>query len=460
MENIKQKIMSFKDWLFTLSLKKKLIISTIVLAAVFFIGKSIIGGKQQPQYQTAQVDKGSVISTLSESGNVTAVSQTNITSPTDGIIQEVYVKNGDIVVEGQNLFKVKSTATAEEKASAYASYISSLNSTQTAQQGKQTLQAQLETSRKAVLDAQSAVDTLNYNRNNSISNPSTKQPYTQNEIDSINSGLTSAKESFTATETKYNQVGTSINAASLNQTSAWLAYQATQDSVVTAPIAGIVANFSAKVGSNVSASAGGSTSSTKSTSTTSTTSSTSSTVLVIGDFSNLNIVAQVNEIDVPKIHAGQKVTITLDAFSGKTFVGNVDSVDTIGANSSGVVTYNAYISFISPPPDIQSGMTASAVIQTGRKDDVLKVLTTAIQTSNGTSTVRVLKNGKITPTTVETGTTSDTETEIVSGLSEGDTVVTSISTTGSTKTATQTTSPFGRTGLGGGFGGGGQRRGN
>ena len=180
----------------------------------------------------------------------------------------------------------------------------------------------------------------------------------------------------------------------------------------------------------------------------------SSAVLKIGDFSNPIISVQASEVDVPQIKAGQKATITLDAFTDKTFVGTVENVDTVGTSSSSVVTYNVYLTFVSPPSDIKPGMTATAVIETARKDNVLTVPTTAVQTTNGQSYVRVLKNGQITQADVETGISSDTETEIISGVSQGDTVITSVTTTKSTSSS-QSSSPF--SGLGGrGFGTGGR----
>jgi membrane fusion protein, macrolide-specific efflux system len=235
--------------------------------------------------------------------------------------------------------------------------------------------------------------------------------------------------------------------------------------LVTAPTSGTVANLSAVSGSTVAASAGNSgsgngnsanssASSGSSGSSSSSSTSSDSQVLIIGDFSNLLIKAQVNEVDIPKIKSGQKATVTLDAFPDKTFVGTVANVDTIGTTSSGVVTYNVYITLVAPPSDIQPGMSASVSIETDRKDDVLKVPTTAIQNSNGTSSVRVLNNGQINQVEVQTGISSDSETEIDSGLSEGDMVVTSIATP---KTSGQSgTSPFSGLGGGRGFGGGGR----
>jgi hypothetical protein len=107
-------------------------------------------------------------------------------------------------------------------------------------------------------------------------------------------------------------------------------------------------------------------------------------------------------------------------------------------------------------------MAVTATIITSVKNDVLVVPNSAVQTLNGTSTVRVLKNGQATPVDVEIGNTSDTQTEIVSGLSEGDQVIigTTIQAAGG---KTGSTSPFGGTGFGGaravgGFGGSNQVR--
>lgn len=447
-----------------LSLVKKGVIIVVVLLLIWFVGTRLFGQKNNAsQYQTAVAQRGSIISSVSESGAVSADSQVDITSPATGIIKNIYIKNGDSVTAGQKLFEVKATATPQEQASAYATYESALNSYQAAQQTKQSDQATLEKDRQAILDAQNAVNNEEVNP----VNPSTKQVYTQLEKDSLSSALTNAQETFTADQTKYTQADTAIAAANAQLNSASIAYQATQDSVVTAPVSGTVANLAVENGNSVIAAnnanasnnansgngsnAGSGNNNSNASSNTST--SGGSTVLVIGDFSQLSVVAQVNEVDIPKVKVGQNVTISLDAFPNETFVGKVESVDSIGTTNSGVVTYNIYISLISPPTDIKSGMTASVNIQTDRHDNVITVPTAAIQTANDSSYVRVLKNGKVTSVPVTTGLSSDTDTEITSGINEGDVVVTGTNTPSSS--SSQASSPF-STGLGGtGRGGGG-----
>lgn len=435
--------------------RKRTIITIAVAAGVLFFAWQAFGQQKQPAaYQTAQVQKGTIIQTVSESGNVTSNSQAGVGSPTTGIIEEMYVKDGDTVTQGENLFKVKSTASAQEIASAWSVYQTSLSNANTANTNKITTQATLEKDRQAVLSAQDAVDQMNANGGIHGTNPTTKNTYTQNEIDAITSTLTSSRETFTADEAKYNQSGQSIAAANAAQNSASLAYQATQDSVVTAPVAGTVANVTVRVGDQITASGGNLSSNNANAATTA---SSTNAVLSIGNYLQPYIKVQASEVDVPNIHAGQKATVTLDAYSGKTFVGTVDQVDTSGTISSGVVTYNVFVIFIAPPDNILPGMTASVTIQTARKDDVLTIPSAAVQSTNGQSTVRVLKNGKASSVDVTTGLTSDTDTEITSGLSEGDTVITGQSGTSSSNGSTGT-SPFGRSigGFGGGIGGGGR----
>jgi multidrug efflux pump subunit AcrA (membrane-fusion protein) len=158
------------------------------------------------------------------------------------------------------------------------------------------------------------------------------------------------------------------------------------------------------------------------------------------------------EIDAPKVKVGSKATITLDAFPDKTFTGKVTAVDTSGSVNSNVVTYPTTIKFDSDIAEVFSNMSANVSIITNVKNDVILVPTAAVQTQNGSSTVRELTNGQLTSVPVTVGDSDGTNTEIVSGVNEGDTVVTSVSTGTATRTSTTGTSIFGG-GNRGGFGG-------
>lgn len=424
---------------------------SIIIILILGIGIWKVYGQEtkQPQYQTSTVQRGTIIQTVSESGNVASGSQAGVGSPTTGIVTDIYVKDGDSVTKGQNLFKVKSIASAQEVASALASYQNSAVSANTAALAKITNQTKLEADRQAILDAQGDVDNMNGDLGASRPNPATKSTYTQNEIESIKSKLTQARYTFGADEQKYLQSDQAIAAANASKNSSWLSYQATQDSVVTAPIDGTIANIALLPGDQITASGGNLSSNISSSSNSS---SSTNAVLYIGNFSTPYIKVQASEVDAPKIQAGQKAIVTLDAFTGKTYVGTVEQVDTAGAISSGVVTYNVFVSFLAPPENIRPGMSVTVNIETARKDDILFIPSGAIQNTGGETTVRVLNNGNVASVPVVTGLTSESDTEIVSGLTDGQTVVTAI-VTGSS--ASSGTSPFSGGLRFGGFGGGG-----
>jgi HlyD family secretion protein len=174
---------------------------------------------------------------------------------------------------------------------------------------------------------------------------------------------------------------------------------------------------------------------------------------------NTQAVVALSELDAGKVSPDQKVTITMDAYPDKTFTGKVLVVNTNGSVSSGVTTYPATIQFDTATGNIYPNMAVTTKIITQIKNDVLMAPSTAIQSTNGTTTLRTLKNGVLTNVPVEVGVSNDTQTEIVSGANEGDTVVTSIIKATTTSTSSTSTSVFGALGgaARGGVGGGAAR---
>ena len=248
--------------------------------------------------------------------------------------------------------------------------------------------------------------------------------------------FTIAQDNWLAAEAQYkNQQGV-LAAAQTSLSSAWANYQKTSPTIY-APISGTISGLSYQVGSVLTAQ------------TSSTGTSTSQRIANIKTDATPVAVVNLNEVDAPKVTVGNKATITMDAFPNNTFTGKIVGIDTTGTVSSGVTTYPAYIVYDSAIDGIYPNMAVDASIITSVKDNVILVPNAAVQTStNGGSTVRIMKNGKITTTDVTVGDSNDTQTEIVSGINQGDTVVTGVTTTGGTTTTSA--SPFGS------FGGGGR----
>lgn len=328
--------------------------------------------------------------------------------------------------KGDKLFKVEFTATEQEKAAAYATYLSAVNSEKNAVNGKVSAQSTLEKDRQAVIDASTAVTNMQNNINTSQNNSATKQAYTQNEIDSINSNLTSARETFTADEGKYNTADNNINSTKSSVTSAWLSYQATQDAVVTAQVSGVISNLSYDVGDQVTASMN----------TSSNTNTTASSVLVIGTQSQSVVKIQINEVDIDKVKVGQEATVTVSAIKDKTFNGKVTRLDDYGTDTSGVITYDVFVKVTDPDEQIKPLMSAVVVIQTTKHENALVVPNSAVKPYKGGKAVQVPDTSKpgnqLKYVQVKTGIKSINKTEILEGLKEGAKIVTSTTASSTT----------------------------
>lgn len=172
-----------------------------------------------------------------------------------------------------------------------------------------------------------------------------------------------------------------------------------------------------------------------------------------------------NEIDAAKIKVGQKATLTFDAVDGVSITGVVAEIDTMGTVSQGVVTYTVKIGFDTQDSRVKAGMSVNASIITDVKSDVLTVPNSAVKTQGNTHYVQMFDTplpaasgnlgspSSVAPRqqTVEVGTSNDTETEIISGIKEGDQVVTKTiagATTAAAKTPTVTSILGGNRGVG------------
>lgn len=404
----------------------KIAVIVILLALIYIArGKLVSGKSQTPAYQTETAEKGALTVVVSASGQVLSANSATVNTKASGVVSRVYAQNGQKVQSGDKIAEIDLDLEGKQRAaSALVNYQSAKNNLETAKINYFALHSDLLTQWKTYMDlAQS-----------SLYENSDKTPKTTNrqlpQYMSVN-------DDWLSSEAKYKQQDNVVNQSLTSLNSAWLSYQQTS-STVYAPIPGTVTGLSLQVGSVLTAQ--------------SNTTGTATSQKIASIQTDASPIIQVNltQVDTPKVKIGNKVTLTFDAFPGKTFSGQVISIDTIGSVSSGVTTYPASIKLDTEVPEIFSNMTANANIITQIKNNVLLVPSSAVQTQNNSNYVRVLKNGQIEKVQIETGISSSTQTEIVSGLSEGDSVITSSLSTSTTQSGGQSRSPF--SGIGGGGG--------
>jgi len=149
---------------------------------------------------------------------------------------------------------------------------------------------------------------------------------------------------------------------------------------------------------------------------------------IISGQESFTVKLSLNEVDVPKVKTGQKARIFLDAFPDKTFDGRVVSVDEIGANTQGVVTYNVYIAILNFDNKIKPAMTANVDIEVDKAENVLTVPNSAIKPYKGGKAVQFYDHKTNLPVFVpiKIGVRGIDKTEVVEGVTEGMEVITAL----------------------------------
>lgn len=168
-----------------------------------------------------------------------------------------------------------------------------------------------------------------------------------------------------------------------------------------APISGVVTKYDTKVGEIV----------------------TSGTPLIsiISD-NDLEIEANVSEVNIGKVRTGNPVSITFDAFPGVQYKGTVFYIDPGETIVDGVVNYKIKVTF-EGDENMKSGLTANLKIKTAEKEGVLTVPQYAVIKKDDKTFVEKLDGKNVTEVEVKLGFVgNDGSVEVIEGLSEGDIV--------------------------------------
>lgn len=142
---------------------------------------------------------------------------------------------------------------------------------------------------------------------------------------------------------------------------------------------------------------------------------------------NFEIKANISEVDISKVKIDDEVKITFDALGpDKEFMGKIVSVEPAQTEISGVIYYKVTTMFSANAEIIKPGMTANLDVMTAKKSDVLMIPFQALREDGLKKYVQILVNGKPKNADIAIGLKGDINIEIVSGLSEGQKVITFI----------------------------------
>jgi HlyD family secretion protein len=149
-----------------------------------------------------------------------------------------------------------------------------------------------------------------------------------------------------------------------------------------------------------------------------------SSFLVLSNAESFQVVVPFEESDAIQIAPDQQVSVTFDAIPGLTESGSVVAVAPSATAISGVISYYVTTSLDQADSRLRDGETARAAVITAERGNVLSVPNTAVRRQGDTDTVILVDpDGRQRVVTFQPGLVGADNTEVISGLSEGQRVV-------------------------------------
>lgn len=149
----------------------------------------------------------------------------------------------------------------------------------------------------------------------------------------------------------------------------------------------------------------------------------------LADPGEIYIEASIDESESDRVREGQEARLYPDAYLGETFAGTVSEVRPTVEAAREVSRANTVEIVPGPSPKpLRLGMSVDVEVLTGRKDQALQVPSAAVMEREAEKFVYVVRDGRIVRSDVVTGISNWDRTEILSGVSSGEPVVTSLET--------------------------------
>ena len=376
---------------------KILIILLILGVGGYFVYDKFFNIKDEKvEFITKKAKKGSFSKKVDATGEIFATELIDVGAQVSGQIKKLYVKLGDQVKKGDMIASIDSSTqqnNIDNKEAQLAIY-----------------KAQLESAKVALNIAKTQFD-----RENALfaKNATSKQEFE------------SAKNTYSANSAKIKELEAQIKQTNIELSTAKINLGYTK---ITAPRDGTVVSVQVEEGQTVNAN------------------QTTPTIVNIADLSRVKMKMQIAEGDITKIKVGTPVEYSILSEPTKKFQTTVSSIDpglttlsdgSYGSSSSSKSSYSSssssssavyyYAQSIVDNKDgiLRIGMTTQNELLIANVEDAIIVPSIGIKKDENGTFVYVLKDGKAVKTAVKTGIKDNLDTQIISGINEGDEIITS-----------------------------------
>jgi len=383
---------------------KILVPLTLALIIFALVGKKAgwFGKAVTVKVAVENAEKRTIIETITANGKIQPEMEVLITPDVSGEIVELTVREGDVVEKGQLLLRIKPDV-----------YIS--------QRDRPLAAISQARARLAQAEAQFIQAELSYKR--------TKQLYDEQTV---------SRSEFEQVEASYSVAKAEVDAARFSVTSAEASLKEANENLVKtsiyAPMPGTVSMLLVELGERVAG----------------TGMMSGTDMLRIADLSRMEAQVEVNENDIPRVKLGDTATIEIDAYTEHKFKGIVtaiaSSAKTTGVSADQVTNFDVKIlvlpeSYKTLTNDhnqnpLRPGMSATVDIQTEIKEGIITVPIQSVTTRTDTTlVVQNLSDEEIRTLVfitdgeralakdVLTGIQDNSYIEIISGMAEGDSVI-------------------------------------
>jgi len=351
-------------------MKKKIaLIITICLVSIGIVLSIILtrGAGPEATPTTVNVTRGDIVKTVLVDGNLEMPDKAYLSFGVTGTVKGVLVDKGDNVTKGQVLARLDAP---------------SLNSS------VEVAELQVKIAQEQVKAARAQYEIALNNLDEAGSLPRESEEVLELRVDIAKASWETAKLNLEIAELN-------LDAAELNL----------EKAVIVAPFDGVVADITITKGKEIS------------------TAALATPAISLVDTSEIEMRGFIDEIDVAMVQLGQEANILLDALPDEEVKGKVAFISPVSTVRAGVVSYDTTITLESPVEELRDGMTATAEVIIERRDDVLLIPNRAIRGTWENPMVVVLVDEQVEEREITLGLTDGINTEVLSGLEEGEKVV-------------------------------------
>jgi len=311
-------------------MKKYLVILAVVLLISGIAGFFYLKRTPEVSYKTARIERGTIVSTVAATGNLSAVTTVQVGTQVSGTIQKLYVDYNSRVKKGQAIAEIDPSLFSASIEQSQGNFLSA--------------EANLQKAKVTLADAERTV-----NRNRKL----------------LADGIISQSD-YDVADTAWQSALTSVKAAegSVTQTRGSLMQSKTNlhYSVIRSPVDGVVISRAIDVGQTVAASF-----------------QTPTLFTIAQDLTKMQIEVSVDEADISRIQPDQMTSFTVDSYPEQSFRGKVVQIRNAPIINQNVVTYITVVNVDNTDLKLKPGMTANVSIEVARKEDVLKLPPAALR---------------------------------------------------------------------------------